>query len=96
MEANGELWPVPERPPIPLQHLIAPPDPERRFRLLEIVRQRARERHYSDRTIETYVYWIRRYIVHNGRRHPRELGPNEVREFVGLLSPRVITRRSRR
>src|SRR6266550_3465342 len=46
---------VPERPRIPTQHLIGPPDSERRFRLLEIVRRRARERHYSDRTIATYV-----------------------------------------
>jgi hypothetical protein len=75
-----------ERPRIPTPHLIGPPDPERRLRLLEIVRQRARERHYSDRTIATYVYWIRRYILHYDRRHPRELGPDEVREFIGRLS----------
>ena len=77
---------MPERPRIPTQHLIGPPDSERRLRLLEIVRQRARERHYADRTIATYVYWIRRYILHFDRRHPRELGPDEVREFIGRLS----------
>jgi integron integrase len=74
------------RPPIPASHLTGRPDPERRFRLLEIVRQRARERPYSNRTIDTYVYWIRRYILHHDRRNPRELGPAEVREFIGRLS----------
>lgn len=77
---------MPERPRIPQHHLVGAPDPERRFRLLEIVRQRARERRYSDRTTATYVYWIRRYILHYDRRHPRELGPTEVREFIGRLS----------
>ena len=47
---------------IPLAHLTAPPDPSRRFRLMEVVRRKLRERRYSRRTEEAYVYWIRRYI----------------------------------
>ena len=75
-----------ERPLIPAAHLLGPPNPERRFRLLELVRQRGRERRYSERTIESYVYWIRRYVLHNGRRHPRDLGVTEVRQFLSTLT----------
>jgi integron integrase len=75
------------RPPtIPLAHLVAAPDHARRFRLLELVRRRLRERRYSRRTEEAYVFWIRRYILHNGRRHPRDLGHEHVREFLSALA----------
>jgi integron integrase len=50
------------------------------------VRRRGRERHYSERTIKVYAHWIRRYILHFGRRHPRELGPQEVRAFLTSLA----------
>jgi len=75
-----------ELPRIPLAHLTGPPDPERRLRLMEIVRRRLRERRYSPRTEEAYVYWIRRYIVHHGRRHPRELAEPEVAAFLSTLA----------
>ena len=73
-------------PLIPLAHLTALPDPERRFRLMEIVRRRLRERRYSRRTEEAYVHWIRRYIIYNERRHPRDLGETEVRRFLSALA----------
>ncbi|MEO6878494.1 MAG: phage integrase N-terminal SAM-like domain-containing protein, partial [Gemmatimonadaceae bacterium] len=57
-------------PPIPLSHLTGPPEPERRLRLMEVVRRTLRERRYSRRTEDAYVGWIRRFIVANGRRHP--------------------------
>jgi integron integrase len=53
---------------------------------MEIVRRRLRERRYSPKTEQAYTHWIRRYIVHNGRRHPRELGELEVREFLSRLA----------
>ena len=71
---------------MPWAHLVGPPQPERRFRLLEVVRARARERRYSERTIQAYVHWIRRYVLHHGRRHPRDLGPSHVREFMAYLT----------
>jgi integron integrase len=77
---------VPARPLIPRSHLTSPPNPERRFRLLEIVRERGHERHYSERTVEAYVYWIRRYVLHHGRRHPNDLGPADVRQFLATLT----------
>lgn len=73
-------------PPIPESHLNGPPDPERKFRLMEIVRRRLRERRYSRRTEEAYVHWIRRYIVFHGRAHPRELEPEHVGQFLSHLA----------
>ena len=46
-------------------------------RLLDRVRAAARLRHYSRRTEEAYVAWIRRYIVFHGNRHPADMGPGD-------------------
>jgi integron integrase len=73
-------------PPIPLSHLTAAPDPERRFRLIEVVRRRIRERRYSRRTEEAYVHWIRRFIAANDRRHPRDLTEQDVARFLSYLA----------
>jgi len=53
---------------------------------MEIVRRKLRERRYSRRTEEAYVHWIRRYIVDNDRRHPRDLGESEVQRFLSALA----------
>ena len=74
------------RPLIPMSHLTDAPNPERRFRLMEVVRRTLRERRYSRRTEEAYVYSIRRYIVYNERRHPKDLGETEVRRFLSALA----------
>jgi hypothetical protein len=42
-----------------------------------------RVKHYSLRTEQAYVYWIRRYIRSNGLRHPRELGGVDAERFMG-------------
>jgi integron integrase len=73
-------------PPIPLSHLGGSPQPERRLRLMEIVRRALRERRYSRRTEEAYVHWIRRFIMANERRHPSDLGPDEIRRFLSRLA----------
>lgn len=73
-------------PRVPLPHLTGPADPERRLRLLEIVRRRLRERRYSRRTEQAYVHWIKRYIVFNDRRHPRDLAEDDVRRFLSSLA----------
>jgi integron integrase len=75
-------------PAIPLAHLVGPSDPARRFRLLELVRRKLRERRYSRRTEEAYVAWVRRYVLFHGRRHPRDLRPEHVREFLSTLALR--------
>lgn len=73
-------------PPIPLARLTSAPDPARRFRLLEQVRYRLRERRYSPRTEQAYVAWIRRYILFHDRRHPRDLDEGAVRHFLSHLA----------
>jgi integron integrase len=60
--------------------------PARPPRLLEEVRNRMRLKHYSLRTEKVYVYWIRRYILENGKTHPRELGGLAVEGFLSKLA----------
>jgi integron integrase len=55
-------------------------------RLLDEVRSAIRTRHYSRRTEEAYVGWIRRFVLANDRRHPRELGVGDVRRFLTMLA----------
>ena len=57
-------------------------------RLLDQVRERVRLRHYSVRTERAYVAWVRRFVIANGRRHPRELGGAEVERFLTDLAAR--------
>ncbi len=59
-----------------------------RPRLLDEVRSRLRLKHYSIRTEQAYLYWIRRYIQANGRCHPRELDGVAVERFLSLLATR--------
>lgn len=72
--------------PIPETHLDGPPDPERRFRFMEVVRARLGEARFSARTGKAYVYWIRRFIRFHDRRHPKELGDEHVRAFLSSLA----------
>lgn len=55
-------------------------------RLLDQVRARLRLKHYSLRTEQAYVGWIRRFILANGKRHPRDMGVAEVEGFLSTLA----------
>ena len=55
-------------------------------RLLDTVRARARRLGLSRRTEEAYVGWIRRFILANGKRHPREMGAREVEAYLTMLA----------
>jgi hypothetical protein len=55
-------------------------------RLLDRVRAVIRTRHMSFRTEETYVAWIRRFILFHGKRHPVELGSQEISAFLTHLA----------
>jgi integron integrase len=59
-----------------------------RPRLVDVVRDAIRRRHYSYRTEETYLHWIKRFILFSGRRHPRELAAPEVTAFLNDLVAR--------
>lgn len=54
--------------------------------LLTQVRDAIRLRHYSRRTEEVYVQWIRRFIKYCDMRHPRELGTGDVTRFLSSLA----------
>jgi integron integrase len=60
----------------------APPGP----RLLDRVREAIRLRHLSRRTEKSYVGWVRRFVRYHGMRHPRELGAEEIRQFLTHLA----------
>ena len=60
--------------------------PARSPRLLDEVRRVLRTRHYSLRTEHVYVGWIRRFILANGKRHPRDMGAAEVEQFLSRLA----------
>jgi integron integrase len=57
-------------------------------RLLDEVRARLRLKHYSFRTEQAYIGWIRRYILANGKRHPRDMDAAEVERFLSDLAVR--------
>ena len=59
-----------------------PPKPK----LLDQVRQAIRTRHYSPRTEETYVHWIKRFIFFHNKRHPAEMAEAEIARFLSNLA----------
>jgi integron integrase len=64
---------VPDQPPL---------------RLLDQVRELIRIRHYSIRTEHAYLQWIRRFILFHGKRHPRDMGADELTAFLSNLAVR--------
>ena len=55
-------------------------------RLLDQVRGKLRTLHYSPRTEDAYVGWIKRYIWFHDKRHPRGMGAAEVEAFLSHLA----------
>ena len=56
------------------------------LKLLAAVQQAIKTRHYSHRTEESYLGWMRRFIVFHGKRHPGRMGELEVRGFLNHLA----------
>jgi integron integrase len=55
-------------------------------KLLDQVRDVLRLKHYSYRTEQSYVNWIRRYILFHNKTHPREMGVPEIEAFLTHLA----------
>jgi integron integrase len=55
-------------------------------RLLDLVRAEIRLRRYSLRTEKAYVDWIRRFVLYHRKRHPSEMGGDEVRSYLSHLA----------
>ncbi len=51
-------------------------------RLLDRLRFALRAKHYSFRTEQAYVHWVRRFILHHGKRRPQEMGATEIEAFL--------------
>ena len=54
--------------------------------LLERLRLQLRSRHYSPRTEQAYLRWIRQFVAFHDRRHPRELGAQHIEAFLQHLA----------
>jgi integrase len=78
MSTSSGSW----RPDRPLGRFL--PNPKLRF--LDQCREVLRFKQMAPRTEESYVDWIRRFIVWSGKRHPREMGAAEVRGFLTHLA----------
>ena len=64
---------------------MSPSNPQKP-RLLDQVRHEMCVRHYSLRTEEAYVQWIRRYILFHKKRHPKEMAETEINQFLTHLA----------
>ena len=60
--------------------------PARPMRLLDQLTERCRVKHYSLRTERAYRDWVKRFILANRKRHPREMGALEVEAFLSRLA----------
>ena len=58
-------------------------------RLLPTLRAKLRTKRYSERTVEAYGDWVRRFVRFHGLRHPSELGPADVEAFLTDLATRA-------
>ncbi len=62
--------------------------PNPQLKLLDQVSEVMRFKHHSLRTEQAYRQWIKRFIFFQGKRHPKDLGPPEVRSFLNDLAAR--------
>jgi len=65
---------------------IPSPSGAQKPKLLDQVRSAIRARHYSPRTEETYVGWIKRFIFYHNKRHPAEMAEVEIAQFLSALA----------
>ena len=55
-------------------------------KLLNRVRTELRAKHYSKRTEQAYIGWIKRFILFNNKKHPDEMGADEIKEYINYLA----------
>ena len=60
-------------------------------KLLDQVRQAIRTRHYSPKTENSYVHWIRRFIFFHNKRHPAEMAEPEIARFLSNLAEAKVS-----
>ena len=57
--------------------------------LLEHARQICRLKHFSLKTEKAYLTWIRRFILFNKKRHPKEMGEEEISKYLTFLADKA-------
>ncbi len=55
-------------------------------RLLDQVHNQIKFLHYSSRTEESYIYWIKKFIFYHHKKHPKDMGEDEIRIFLSHLA----------
>jgi len=65
---------------------LSAPDTPSPPRLLDQVHERLRTKHYSIRTENQYLFWVRRFILFHGKRYPREMGAPDLEAFLSDLA----------
>ncbi len=55
-------------------------------KLLDQVSEALRAKHYGFRTQQTYIDWIKCYIIFHKKRHPKDMGADEIRDFIAYLA----------
>src|SRR5476651_1351164 len=62
------------------------PPQSKPLRLLELLRNEIRLRHYSYKTEKTYTHWVKRYIFFHGKKHPKDLGADHIVQYLTFLA----------
>ena len=55
-------------------------------KLLDILRDKIRVKHYSMSTEKTYIHWNKRYILFHNKKHPKDMGKTEIEQFLTHLA----------
>lgn len=58
----------------------------REKKLLDILRDKIIQKGYSYSTEKTYIFWTKNYILHHGKKHPKEMGKHEIEQFLTYLA----------
>ncbi|HEU5211117.1 MAG TPA: integron integrase [Longimicrobiales bacterium] len=85
-----------ERENAPAPDAASTPPAPRSPRLLAQVRIAIRVRQFSPRTEQAYVAWIRRFVLHHGKRHPAQLDAGAVEAYLAHLASRRVSASTQR
>ena len=55
-------------------------------KLLDLVRDKIRFKHYSYSTERTYIHWIKHYILFHSKKHPIDMAKKEIEDFLTFLA----------
>lgn len=58
-------------------------------KLLDIMRDKIRFKHYSMSTERVYIYWAKKYILFHNKKHPRDMGKLEIEQFLTHLATKL-------